>query len=1279
MMKTEISIQTLLKKLTRILLMCIFGILLTTGLWAGGKQETGDTSLILGTYTIKAAGFGNLNLKVLFDGGKYYLQTDGYYSKYIFGCYDEENRWYVWDQSVNKWTEAGIAAANVLKDLKPAAGEPKPAVQNSKGENAVQNSGYETDIEILSCKGVGAAEPPGTANLDGLRIGAPLPDGGNFTGGAAARLNMVLGLYGKFGGGIIAFSRPAGWFSGEAELFSSTPALRGKPYAAKALSLLYEYFNARGAGEMFNSCAQQYYPGIDLNALSGVNAREKQEILSRLANVLADGIKQSFEQQINGKTLFSTRQAAKGVLYGNARNIYIDAYLLFCFTRNRPLFTGTINVEDTGPFEPAGFEPVSLTESLTIARNAMRYFTWGVEYTVPQAGKYHFEGGEFFHTIISNYNRTARSLTVPWSGTGESQYRGNNYWPGKTETLRDLPGVVDYSNSITTGRYETISLGDIKEYDGLLFDSPFPGGKSGYPLPYTKDGSDSPRTFAGRMAGCVRSYLDGIYWKDTNRVTTKLFSGPPQNGIGVDSIGILSGSISMMADLADGIYSRTGTRNTETRRFTPEDLERISIVIPDLSLARPGDMVVRIREDRRNGRAVDIGVVAGFRKGSAWPPAYGGDQKQPMKDILLVTALEEQGQVQLMSLGSIAGEPESFHLRRLIRLKNGASAAARYRAQEWDLLDPLPLKMKAVIRGMEEQDRQAGEKIRERWIPNTGEYLVLTDIQIDVKNSAGVVLAVTDDEGKEVIISGAADRGYDSARGTAAHGNVYNNTGNSKFEVALISESKSDVYRLGVLESDNAGSYKMTYTNSVLYAAAGANKNTGQDKFTGNRLWINEEGKLAGRYDGNGNSNSGKTFYLGIRPLSPNDAKPGDDLILEFAIRKKGTIDPLRYEGNGTVQDMRFLTDESDYIAVYDKKLLWRANLYIDEGANDWNDDHPWNAPVAGDAGPVWWASSWGRNDWNTLETGNQKSGGQVTKILPWTRWNDNRTVEKHAAYGWGSWDTVSGFNNELKAQQELIAAARKQEAEAKKKEGAKKEGEVAEKEGTGKKSIESLAWNNDSTAPGGDWNNYVFPARKAGSKPAYSDKALSGEELKKTGQHRYYVNGSTVSVPGLSTYWYKQEPDQYEYEQTKWTSGVDCSGLAHRAAVYDGSTYYVVQHSEKYGSGNFADDNGNITLLIRGAGWKVGNNPDQLSDENDRDLISRAVPGDLLVISGHVMIIHDLERPADTSQITTFSQVKIIHSTSGDPSDPAWMVQRDTWNALGDGGKKDYKLKRYK
>jgi len=70
--------------------------------------------------------------------------------------------------------------------------------------------------------------------------------------------------------------------------------------------------------------------------------------------------------------------------------------------------------------------------------------------------------------------------------------------------------------------------------------------------------------------------------------------------------------------------------------------------------------------------------------------------------------------------------------------------------------------------------------------------------------------------------------------------------------------------------------------------------------------------------------------------------------------------------------------DEKDYFAVYDKKMLWRANLYIKETSNDWNDLYPWNAPPAHEvavsggnpawgkkADGTWDGDAWGYNEWN--------------------------------------------------------------------------------------------------------------------------------------------------------------------------------------------------------------------------------------------------------------------------------------------------------------------------
>ena len=58
----------------------------------------------------------------------------------------------------------------------------------------------------------------------------------------------------------------------------------------------------------------------------------------------------------------------------------------------------------------------------------------------------------------------------------------------------------------------------------------------------------------------------------------------------------------------------------------------------------------------------------------------------------------------------------------------------------------------------------------------------------------------------------------------------------------------------------------------------------------------------------------------------------------------------------------RRLSGIKDYIAVYDKKMLWRANLYIDKKEKeledrDWNEAHPWNVPCdpATEKDSPWW------------------------------------------------------------------------------------------------------------------------------------------------------------------------------------------------------------------------------------------------------------------------------------------------------------------------------------
>jgi len=181
------------------------------------------------------------------------------------------------------------------------------------------------------------------------------------------------------------------------------------------------------------------------------------------------------------------------------------------------------------------------------------------------------------------------------------------------------------------------------------------------------------------------------------------------------------------------------------------------------------------------------------------------------------------------------------------------------------------------------------------------------------------------------------------------------------------------------------------------------------------------------------------SLVLGIRPVSSAQAFPGDDLLLQFSLTLKSTN---KVANSGSVRD-------SDYVAVYDKKMLWRANLYIDEGTGvDWNELHPWNAPASVSArdaaeNPLWGRSSagawdgarWGCNEWNKTysfqstfniasmdnPSDTKMPGGQTSWLHPFI-WPVTGTEKTGAvSYDYNGQDNPFVFDNKMDQQELLI------------------------------------------------------------------------------------------------------------------------------------------------------------------------------------------------------------------------------------------------------------------
>lgn len=158
-----------------------------------------------------------------------------------------------------------------------------------------------------------------------------------------------------------------------------------------------------------------------------------------------------------------------------------------------------------------------------------------------------------------------------------------------------------------------------------------------------------------------------------------------------------------------------------------------------------------------------------------------------------------------------------------------------------------------------------------------------------------------------------------------------------------------------------------------------------------------------------------------------------------------------------------------------------------------------------------------------------------------------------------------------------------------------------------------------------------------------------------------------------------------YHPNQADYTSGIDCSGLAHICACYNGSNIMVAKSkSSKYGTSIFADSD--YTMEINTETWMLDvkdTDPDntKIKERNiQRVLLTHVVPGDILVISGsHVVIIQNLNYEENETVMKSYNDVNIIHATQGGLGQKnLWNVQRGVWNDLGNK-KSDYQLRRYK
>ncbi|GHU10138.1 hypothetical protein FACS1894151_09200 [Spirochaetia bacterium] len=681
------------------------------------------------TYKLSETGTEKIQMELILENGNYYLRFPSHDS-YIMGCMDENNIWYEWNRTEKTWKVStyGSDFAKIINGVAVS-----PVMSGGSGEN-LAGEGLETRIEYprISINSTALAKPSYASSLNGRKTVEYLPTMGNLPGSfKGCTGKMAIAVYRDSGtADFLVFDRPLGWFAGESDLFSKEKNLS---YETKALTFLFHYFDNSGNGNNFLKCVQVYKGTAGISAARSLcNAftmtkTEKNSLIPGFTRMLRETLMSNYREMINRKTVFGNRMpdsASAESIYGNRRNIYMDLYFLYNYMAEVPVFSSYVRSEGDSLYQPEYYRVLTPVQGKEVLQAALRYFTWGVEYS--ESGTVVWKPGWFDSRLnfksVSGYLSDDKTVLVPWiDGVPLDETRRLNYYPGKMYVFNGM-----LQNQTLFADQKT--FGDVLFNPGNTggFTVPFVlsgsnSGQQGYPLPYAKNGIDSPRTFAYKMTRQLQGrmeYSNADYTTTRARIVigsgniTNVFDAPYDESsfipggtrgllseAGVDGMGMLTGILSMLSDeiiLTDrkgqspqeeldgyfrmnssgvglGINGKPLWSNEEhpalwqDYRFAAEDLEKITVMVPDLSLIQEGDLLVRYDHELNE---TEIGIIAGFSGGVR--PLYGGDQRSYFDNIQVITVNRRVGQVTLGTWGNGSGyggfteKPEACIVRRLL-------------------------------------------------------------------------------------------------------------------------------------------------------------------------------------------------------------------------------------------------------------------------------------------------------------------------------------------------------------------------------------------------------------------------------------------------------------------------------------------------------------------------------------------------------------------------------------------------------------------------------------
>lgn len=523
-----------------------------------------------------------------------------------------------------------------------------------------------------------------------------------------------------------------------------------------------------------------------------------------------------------------------------------------------------------------------------------------------------------------------------------------------------------------------------------------------------------------------------------------------------------------------------------------------------------------------------------------------------------------------------------------------------------------------------------------RWIPNDGTASRAFSINISGKN-AGNNDVLNHKTGFQ--LTRAKDKDYNY--GVRADNNIYKNTDTS-FRVYVQRDNNINIYNdFLIAEYTHSGTeylainYKEEYVGSM---SKGIDSD-GDGKMDSGLCYNDETKKLALFYNGQFYHN----FYITVQDESISRA--GDNF----------TFTGQLYAGAAAREFDLQTSNNSDFFAVYDKKMLWRANLYIDEGDGDtdWNNKYRWTS--GNEWNKEYYTSFVGSLQPNDMALRNMydSHGGQTIDIFEYTPMRTisgtpsspdtyNNYVSGKVAYNYpnnSSSDFIlaygldSPFDFNYKLVMQMLSIKQNYE-------------EAVESPYSSIPLWELQRWAT-TKSPENQWKNYISEN----------------------------INNQQAYIPALGllyqTYWsHNGDETGSNHSATARGAGTDCIGFAQRSASYNNNIYAWADFAGGIANGD--NYGGTVTYAPRQFPY-VDSRSVAIAEHRQTNYnggylhLDKVVPGDILYYakydSGksdgyHIAIVRDVIHSEDGSVLA--GNIKLIESTFNSGS-MAYIIKNKT------------------